>query len=64
MCAKMKETAEVTPGFLFKKTKREAESTAALLSLVPISPLLIFSSSSVRQVVERETSDYNRAFRE
>lgn len=60
----MEETAEVTPGFLFKKTKREAESTAVLFSLVPIIPRLIFSSSSVWQVVERETSVSNRAFRE
>lgn len=52
----MEETADVTPGFLFTKTKREADSTAALFSLVSIIPLLIFSSFSVRQVVERETS--------
>lgn len=45
--AKMEETAEVTPGFLFKTTERETESAAALFSLVPIIPCFIFSSSPV-----------------
>lgn len=44
--AKMEETAEVTPGFLFKKTERETECSCPV-SLVPIIPCFIFSSSPV-----------------
>lgn len=51
--------------FSWKRQKREKERVQLPRShLFPLSPRFIFSSSSVWQVVERETSDSNRAFRE